>query len=213
MWLSWGNIQPRTVTGSSELPALSLSPFFFGGGGLEVETCRFDLELVTITGYHLLCYMRQICGLQCFDNLGRKSAVLTVQKRAVDNFTVEQGSWKADIHSSSQEIPNFNAKWTFISHWKVPATEGHCDIPWLYLHVYIYIVSHPSRKCKCYCCRSSKFSFHLVIKQFLSFCIWVFLCQSVKVIVPCTRTVWKVSVLIFLWTNLKCSTLLRHTSA
>jgi hypothetical protein len=28
-----------------------------------------------------------------------------------------------------------------------------------------------------------------------------------------TRSVWKVSVLIFLWTNLKCSTLLRHTSA
>jgi hypothetical protein len=28
-----------------------------------------------------------------------------------------------------------------------------------------------------------------------------------------TRTVCQVSVLIFLWTNLKCSTLLRHTSA
>jgi hypothetical protein len=28
-----------------------------------------------------------------------------------------------------------------------------------------------------------------------------------------TRSVWKVSVLIFLWTNLKCSILLRHTSA
>ena len=45
--------------------------------------------------------------------------VLCLQfKNAVDNFPVEQGSWKADIRSSSQEIPSFNGKWTFISELK-----------------------------------------------------------------------------------------------
>jgi len=37
-------------------------------------------------------------------------AVLTVQKKAVDNIPVERDSWKADIHSSSQETPSFSGK-------------------------------------------------------------------------------------------------------
>ena len=35
---------------------------------------------------------------------------LQLKKKAVDNFPVEQGPWKAEIHSSSQEIPSFNEK-------------------------------------------------------------------------------------------------------
>jgi hypothetical protein len=38
-------------------------------------------------------------------------------------------------------------------------------------------------------------------------------CRKTEDLNQYTRSVWKVSVLIFLWTNLKCSTLLRHTSA
>jgi len=72
--------------------------------------------------------MGHICGLQCCDRLGRICAVLTVQKKAVDNFPVEQGSSKADIHSSSQETPCFSGKVTFISELKLLATEGHCDM-------------------------------------------------------------------------------------
>ena len=49
------------------------------------------------------------------------------KKKVIDDIPVEQGSWKADIRLSSQEIPNFNGKWTFISEMKMPATVGHCD--------------------------------------------------------------------------------------
>ena len=71
--------------------------------------------------------MGHIYELQCYDHLGRICAVLTVQKKAVDNFPVEQDSWKVDIHSSSQETPCLSGKLTFISKLKLPATEGHCD--------------------------------------------------------------------------------------
>ena len=54
--------------------------------------------------------------------------MLTVQKKAVDNFPVEQVSWKVDIHSSSQETPSFSGKLTFISELKLPSTEGDCDM-------------------------------------------------------------------------------------
>jgi hypothetical protein len=61
--------------------------------------------------------------------------------------------------------------------------------------------------------------FCVVLRIFVLF--YVFLCCSMYclfcdvlcIVCVYTRSVWKVSVLIFLWTNLKCSTLLRHTSA
>jgi len=71
--------------------------------------------------------MGHICGLQCYDHLGRTCAVLTVKEKAVDNFPVELGSWKTDIHSSSQETPSFSGKLTFISELKLPAAEGHFE--------------------------------------------------------------------------------------
>jgi len=42
---------------------------------------------------------------------------LQFKKKAVDNFPVEQGSWKADIHSSSQEVPSFNGMLVDIHFW------------------------------------------------------------------------------------------------
>ena len=79
--MNLGNLQPLTVTGSSELPAFLLC--------LEVEGCRF-----VAVSYYLPCYMGHICGicgLQCYDHLGRICAVLKVKKN-VDNFPVDQGS-------------------------------------------------------------------------------------------------------------------------
>ena len=77
--------------------------------------------------------MGHIYGLQCYDHLDRICGVLTVQKKAVDNFPVEQGSWNVDIHSSSEETPSFSGKLTLISELKLPATEGHCDtVPCLF---------------------------------------------------------------------------------
>ena len=91
------------------------------------------LQVCPRVSLYLPCYMGQICALQCYDNLGRICAVLTVQKKAVDNFPVEQGCWKADIHSSRQETPSFSGKLTFISELKLPATEGHCGtVPCLF---------------------------------------------------------------------------------
>jgi hypothetical protein len=49
--------------------------------------------------------MGHICGLHCYHHLGRICAALTV-----DNFRLEQGSLKAEIRSSSQEIPSFSVK-------------------------------------------------------------------------------------------------------
>ena len=113
--INWGNLQTLTVAGTCELPAFFLC--------LEVEGCRFFSRVT----FFLPCYMGHVCGLQCYDHLGRICGVLTVQKKAVCNFPVEQGSWKADIHSSSQETPSFSGKLTFISELKLPATEGHYD--------------------------------------------------------------------------------------
>jgi len=45
--------------------------------------------------------------------------VLTVQNKTVDNFVVEQSSWKANICTSSQEVPSFNGKWTFLPRWAI----------------------------------------------------------------------------------------------
>jgi len=68
-----------------------------------------DLPAFRVSSY-LPCYMGQICGLQCYDHLGRICAVLTVQEKAADNFPLEQGSRKADVHQSNEEVPRVNGK-------------------------------------------------------------------------------------------------------
>ena len=91
--------------------------------------CALKLKAAGLShSFFLPFYMGHICGLQCYDDLGRICAVVTVKKKAVDNFPVEQSSWKVDIHSSSQETPSLSGKLTFISELKLPATEGHCDM-------------------------------------------------------------------------------------
>jgi len=109
MWLNinWGNLQPLTMTGSSELPV-----FFFVPWSWRLQVCRR-------VSYGLPCYMGHICGLQCYDQLGRLCAVRTVQKKTVDHFVVEQSSWKVTFRSSSQEVPSFNGKWTFLPLWAI----------------------------------------------------------------------------------------------
>jgi hypothetical protein len=119
MWLNinWRNLQHLTVTGSFELYT-----FFLYLGSWRLQVCPR-------VSYYLPCYMGHICGLHCYDHLGRICAVLSVQKKAVDNFPVEQGPWKADICSCSQDIPSFNEKWTFISELKSACHWGplwHC---------------------------------------------------------------------------------------
>jgi len=84
------------------------------------------LQVCPRVSYSLPCYMGHICGLQCY-HFRRVCAVLTVQKKAVDNFVVAQGSWKADIRSSSQEVPSFNGKWTFLPELK---NACHCGPLW-----------------------------------------------------------------------------------
>jgi len=85
--------------------------------------------------------MGHICGLECYDHLGRICAVLTVKEKAVDNFPVELRSWKADIHSSSQETLSFSGKLTFISELKLPAAEGHCEmVPCFFFLIYFYFL-------------------------------------------------------------------------
>jgi len=59
-----------------------------------------------------------ICGLQFYDNIGSICVVLTVKKKAVDNFPAEHDSCKVDIRSFSHEIPSFNGMLTFISELK-----------------------------------------------------------------------------------------------
>jgi len=129
------------------------------------------LQVCRRVSYGLPCYMGHICGLQCYDHLGRLCAVHTVQNKEVDNFSVEQVSQKADICSSSQEIPSFNGEWTFIAELKSACHWGplwHCTV------LFLMMVCQPSiPRCKCYCGRSSKFLFYLVIKWFwlgYSFC-------------------------------------------
>ena len=99
----------------------------------------WSLHVCPRVSYYLLCYMGHICGLQCYDQFGRICSVLTVQKKAVDNFPVEQGSWKADIHSSSQEIPSLNGKWKFLIEKCLPLRAIVTLYPTLYIYIYIYI--------------------------------------------------------------------------
>jgi len=40
--------------------------------------CSLDLQVCPRVSYYLLCYVGHICGLQCYDHLGRICAVLTV---------------------------------------------------------------------------------------------------------------------------------------
>jgi len=110
--------------------------------------------------FYLPWYVGHICGLHFYDHLGRICAVLTVQNKAVVNFPVEQGSWKADIHSSSQEIPSFNGMLTFISELKSACYCGplsHCNL------FFILLMGCQSSKCYCW---SSRFSYYLAIKVF-----------------------------------------------
>jgi len=69
-----GDLQPLTVTGTSVLPA-----FFFVPWSWRLQVCRR-------VSFYFPCYMGHICGLQCYDRLGRICGVLTVQKMAVDTF-------------------------------------------------------------------------------------------------------------------------------
>jgi len=125
-------------------------------------SCR--LQVCPRVSYSLPCYMGDICGLHFYYHLGRLCAVFTVQKKAIDNFVVAQGSWKADIHSSSQEVPSFNGKWTFLPELK---NACHCEPLWHHTMLFFFMIGcHPSHRCKCYCCRSSKFSFYWGIKLF-----------------------------------------------
>jgi len=122
-----GNLQSLTVTGSEVFP-FCIVPLSY----------RFVPELVTI--YHVM--WGHISGLQCYDNLGSICAVLTVQKKAVDNFAAEHDSWKFDIHSFSHEIPSFNGMLTFISELKKAchcATLSQCILSIFFL----WNISHP----------------------------------------------------------------------
>ena len=105
---------------------------------LEVGGCRFAPEFVTT--YHV----RWGTCVDCSVVIILAEYVLCLQfKNAVDNFPLEQGSWKADIRSSSQEIPSFNGKWTFISELKSACHWGPLYTVLLYIYIYIYIVCEP----------------------------------------------------------------------
>jgi len=66
-----------------------------------------------------------ICWMQCYD-LDRICAVLTVKKKkGLDNFPVEQGTWKVNIHPSSQTFPVLMVNEHM--NWKLPSTEGNWD--------------------------------------------------------------------------------------
>jgi hypothetical protein len=56
-----------------------------GDNSFELPTFFFYLvvecSVCPRVSYYLPCYMRHICGLQCYDHLGRICAMLTVQKR------------------------------------------------------------------------------------------------------------------------------------
>jgi hypothetical protein len=129
-WCLMWNVSQHQV---EEPSALECDRFFWSAlfFFFFLYTWSWRLQVCPWVSYYQPCYMGHICGLQCYDHLGRICAVLTVQKKAVDNFPVEQVSWKADIRSSSQEISSFNGKWTFISELKSACHWGslwHCTL-------------------------------------------------------------------------------------
>ena len=123
MWLNinWGNPQPLTVTGFSELSAFLIVP-----GSWRLQFCP-------IVRYYDVTWCTSV---DCSVVIILAEYVLCLQfKNAVDNFPMEQGSWKADIRLSSQEIPSCNGKWTFISELKSACHWGPLyTVPFLFFY-------------------------------------------------------------------------------
>jgi len=81
--------------------------------------CAWKLEAAGFSHSSLLPTMLHGARVDCSVVIILAEYVLCLRfKNAVDNFPVVQGSWKADIRSSSQEIPSFNGKLTFVSELK-----------------------------------------------------------------------------------------------
>jgi hypothetical protein len=130
------------------------------------------LQVCPRVSYCLLCYMGTPWGLQCYDHLGWICAVLTVHKR---QYIIAHCSRVLEKVTFAHLVKKFPAlmenKHSFLD-WKVPATEGYCDTVNCFFFWW-YVVRHPPHRCKCYCCRSSRFAFYLVRKIKINGMYWL----------------------------------------
>ena len=126
---NWGNLQPLTVIGSSEVSPFCIVPL----------SCRFVPELVTT--YHVTWGTSLDCSVMII--LAEYVLCLQFKKR---QYIISP--WKVDIRSFSYAISIFNGTLTFISKLKIAFHCGPMCHYILYIYIYFFFLmeyqSHPS---------------------------------------------------------------------
>jgi hypothetical protein len=146
-WYCGGTFSPWQVTSASERPALLCA-------------WSWRLQGCPKVSYYLPCWMGHILRTAVLCSSGENVCSAYSSQKAVDCCRMEQGSWKADICSPSQEIAALMEHELSFLNWRMAATESHCDTATCVLF-WCKVV-----RCKCYCCRRGRFSFYVVTKLF-----------------------------------------------
>ena len=111
--------------------------------------CSLDLQVCPRVSYYLLCYVGHICGLQCYDHLGRICAVLTVQKRQI----ISQWSRVLEKLTFTHLVKKFPVlmenEHSFLIEKCLPLKANVTLYPtfifiYIYIYIYIYICYRPS---------------------------------------------------------------------